>query len=242
MKPTKKLHTPLPKVMKTKLHLMLCVAFIGALCTTATPVSAATVSAALTSPTLVVKVFVSIDGSMIPVGVRDGIYASNLTIFSPATSIWVSESISMSDGSAFTVGDGSPATSDDLNFTIIRTGFANVGPVNNGGAIFPGTSPILTAWDSFGNPINLNGQPLIGATLNMLTSTNKLITPAGLDTNADVLQELFNARGLQGGIIYSNSALGQVNYSVVPEPSAFGMLTLGVVGLVGFRRSRNLGR
>ena len=43
------------------------------------------------------------------------------------------------------------------------------------------------------------------------------------------------------GVSANLAVAGVVNISVVPEPSAFGMLALGALGIVGFRRARSIG-
>ena len=45
----------------------------------------------------------------------------------------------------------------------------------------------------------------------------------------------------QNGASANLAVAGVVNIAVVPEPSAFGMLALGALGIVGFRRARSIG-
>lgn len=201
------------------LALTLFVALVASLSFTAPPAKAAT---------LVVDVYASIT-PMTPEGVRDGIYSSDLTIFSPASTVYFGLSIKMSDLTPFTLGDGIPETTSDLNFTVFRTDFTDVGPINFSGAVLPGTSPQFGAWNSFGVSINLNGQVLDGSVMNQFTSTNTIVNPASLDILADIARYTANVKVHQGPTVSTGTAAGKA--TLAPEPGS--LLLLMFIALVG---------
>lgn len=186
----------------------------------------------IANATMVVNPFLT---EMLPTKeqVRDGGFPQNSVINLGTTQLYASFRVFDDNESplAFVLNTGS--------FTITRSGAAPLGPISFGGGLYPGTSPVYTAWDQFGVEINLGGQPVANATpIYKFTFTGAVLPIPTVDQPG----EMATFSPLIGfdpvGEAPASSVVATATATVVPEPSAFALLAIATLTGAALRRRR----
>jgi hypothetical protein len=166
--------------------------------------------------------------------VRDGVFPQNSVISFGTMQLYASFSVYDNNETpvAFVVNTGS--------FTITRSGAAPLGPISFGGGLYPGTSPVYTAWDENDLEIDLTNQPVggNGVPIYKFTFTSAVLPIPTVDQPG----EMATFTPLIGfdpvGAPPPSSVGATATATVVPEPSALMLSLLGCVTGGAFLRRR----
>jgi hypothetical protein len=185
-----------------------------------------------TNATMVVNPFLT-ETLLTKEQVRDGGFPQNSIINLGTTQLYAS--FSVYDNNEVPI----PFTFDTGSFTITRSGAAPLGPISFEGGLYPGTSPVYTAWDQFGVEINLSGQSVANATpIYKFTFTGAVLPIPTVDQPG----EMATFSPLIGfdpvGEEPASSVGSTATATLVPEPSAFALLAIASLAGVVLRRRR----